>query len=321
MRIGQSLFFFGFSARDGYMLREVRRLCPTVFTILFSDELSRNASVRLCAFKAGARMVSDNILSVQEALRRVASLGRGGGELICPTCGSEGLTENELHLHHPLFHSCEANGCERCPICGVTEYLQCFAVHLHNEHGPPEGREPPPAPFAAFAWAVCRRPDGRFLMVNEPAGISRGAPRYWLPAGRVDIGESLLVAAQRETLEEAGVTVRIIGVLRFMVRWATGTVRIIFLVEPEFPDAMPKSIPDWESVGALWVEAAEAQALDVDDFRSPDPAELFPAVASGELMPQSVDTDAFRSFDVHHTMHAWRGAAAGRGIAVMLGSA
>ena len=65
--------------------------------------------------------------------------------------------------------------------------------------------------FAAFAWVVCRRAaDGKFAMVNEPAGICRGGrPAYWLPAGRVDAGESLAEAAAREALEEAGVAVEV----------------------------------------------------------------------------------------------------------------
>ena len=44
-----------------------------------------------------------------------------------------------------------------------------------------------------------------------------GAPAYWLPAGRLDAGESLAEAAQRECEEEAGVAVRPVGVLKLMV--------------------------------------------------------------------------------------------------------
>ena len=80
------------------------------------------------------------------------------------------------------------------------------------------------------------------MLVNEPAAISGGKPgywlglglglglgsvgpnpnpsggrpRYWLPAGRVDAGESLVEAARRECVEEAGVRVRPCGVLAFM---------------------------------------------------------------------------------------------------------
>jgi 8-oxo-dGTP pyrophosphatase MutT (NUDIX family) len=48
-------------------------------------------------------------------------------------------------------------------------------------------------------------------MVNEPAGIAGGKPRYWLPAGRVDAGEGMIEAGKREALEEAGIEVEIIN--------------------------------------------------------------------------------------------------------------
>jgi len=53
-------------------------------------------------------------------------------------------------------------------------------------------------------------------MVNEPAGISGGKPRYWLPAGRVDVGEGIIEAGKREAFEEAGIDVEITGALNFM---------------------------------------------------------------------------------------------------------
>merc|ERR1712232_1169629 len=106
-----------------------------------------------------------------------------------------------------------------------------LAVHLNNEHGPREAREPEPAPFPAFAWCVCRRADGKFLLVNEPAGISGGRPGYWLPAGRVDMGETLVECAVREAMEEAGVMVRAVVILRFQID-KEGVFRVAFLCEP-----------------------------------------------------------------------------------------
>jgi len=282
----------------------IRKQCHTAFTIFFGPAASEDAELRLRLFAAGAQMVTDHVPHLREALRRVALLGRGGGDFACPSCGLSGMTEDELHLHHPLYHTCEPNTNCTCPICGEsssTTRQANFAVHLHNSHGPHEEREPPPAPYAAFAWTVCRRKDGCFLLVNEPAGISRGAPRYWLPAGRVDVGESLLQAACRETLEEGGVEVHVTGVLRFMCSHFDGyhpCPRIIFLAEPVDEECVvPKSIPDWESAGSLWVQAKAVLSLDDDFFRSPDPVELFPAVESGALCSYPVDTPAFRNFD------------------------
>lgn len=52
-----------------------------------------------------------------------------------------------------------------------------FYLHLHNEHGPPDEREPPFPAFDAFSWVVCRRPsDGKFLMVHEPVSLNPSRP-------------------------------------------------------------------------------------------------------------------------------------------------
>ena len=169
--------------------------------------------------------------------------------------------------------------------------------HLHNQHGPPEAREPHFPAFAAFAWVVCQREsDGKFIMVNEPAGICRaGRPGYWLPAGRVDEGETFVEAAVREAEEEAGVAVEVTGLLRCML--SDGVPRIVMLARPTAGHGTPKAIPDFESVGAMFVDAAELAALGARDYRAPDPAKFFPRVASGELVPQSIDTDAWRALE------------------------
>jgi len=271
------------------------RISPTSFPIVFGA-LTSDALFRLQCFHSGARMVSDHAPHVFEALDLVAQQGQGKGVLSCISCGLADLTEEELHTHHPLYHAVDNNHSGTCCLCGRA--TSNFAVHLHNKHGPVEAREPEHSPWPAFAWVVCRHADGRFLMVNEPAGISRGLPRYWLPAGRVDIGESIVEAARRETLEEGGVRVRIDGILRFMVNFSSDrpTCRFVFLATP-VEEAPLKSLPDWESAGAIWVTADEVAALSNDCFRSPDPAELFPAVQSGQLRPLALDTEAFQQFD------------------------
>jgi 8-oxo-dGTP pyrophosphatase MutT (NUDIX family) len=62
-----------------------------------------------------------------------------------------------------------------------------------------------------FALVVVRNPlNGKFLVVDESRG--RG---LWLPGGGVDDNESLVQGAIRETREEAGVDIRVEGLLRF----------------------------------------------------------------------------------------------------------
>eukprot|EP00913_Durusdinium_trenchii_P002227 g2057.t1 len=87
-------------------------------------------------------------------------------------------------------------------------------------------------------------------------------------------------ACIREAWEEAGVKVRVTGLLRLMVD-SHGTLRADAAAEP-------KSVPDWESVGAMWVDVKELAKL--KDWSSAD-------VADGRLQPHPVNTEAFRRLE------------------------
>ena len=119
-------------------------------------------------------------------------------------------------------------------------------------------------PFASFVATAVGCVLGQMLMVNEPAGICRsGRPGYWLPAGRVDDGEGFVEAAVREAEEEAGVAVEVTGLLRCGL--SGGTPRIVLYARPRGGGSgeggVPKSIPDFESVGAMWVDHELLAAL------------------------------------------------------------
>lgn len=66
-----------------------------------------------------------------------------------------------------------------------------------------------PIPTYCFALVVVRL-GRRFLLVHE----RKHGQGWYLPAGRVEPGESFEAAALRETLEESGVPVVLEGVLR-----------------------------------------------------------------------------------------------------------
>jgi len=66
-----------------------------------------------------------------------------------------------------------------------------------------------PIPTWYFALVVVRL-QHRFLLVHE----RKHGQKWYLPAGRVERGESLVEAARRETLEESGIPVVIEGILR-----------------------------------------------------------------------------------------------------------
>jgi phosphatase NudJ len=131
-----------------------------------------------------------------------------------------------------------------------------------------------PIPTWCFALVVVRKED-RFLLVQE----SKYGEPWYLPAGRVEAGESFADAAIRETLEEAGIPVRVTGVLRVehSPSPAGSRMRVIFLAEP-VDDTPPKSEPDDESLGAAWVTLDE---LSEYRLRGEEVTELFTYVASG----------------------------------------
>src|SRR5436190_16271312 len=87
-----------------------------------------------------------------------------------------------------------------------------------------------------FAVVVVRKGD-RFLLVHE----RKHGQLWYLPAGRAEAGESLPMAAVRETLEETGVPVRLTGVLRIEHSPSLGGARVrgLFLAEP-VDDTPPK---------------------------------------------------------------------------------
>lgn len=111
-----------------------------------------------------------------------------------------------------------------------------------------------PVPTYAFALVVVRL-GHRFLLVHE----RKHSQLWYLPAGRVDPGESLVAAAHRETLEEAGIPIDITGILRIehtALLDGSARLRVFFLAHPR-DDTPPKQQPDLESLGAAWITLEE----------------------------------------------------------------
>jgi phosphatase NudJ len=77
---------------------------------------------------------------------------------------------------------------------------------------------------------------------------------WYLPAGRAEAGEDLVTTARRETLEEAGIPIVVDGILRVEhspLPGGNARLRVVFAARPA-DDAPPKSIPDDESLRAVW---------------------------------------------------------------------
>ncbi|MGL4463865.1 MAG: NUDIX hydrolase [Planctomycetia bacterium] len=131
-----------------------------------------------------------------------------------------------------------------------------------------------PIPTWFFAMVVVRR-DDRFVLVHEK---KMGRP-WSLPAGRVEPGETFAVAAVRETLEEAGILVKLDGILRVehSPTPTSARMRVVFTATPA-DDSPLKSIPDAESLKAEWVHVDE---LDRYTLRGPEIRSMLRYVADG----------------------------------------
>ncbi len=105
-----------------------------------------------------------------------------------------------------------------------------------------------PIPTWSFSLVVVRLGE-RILLVHE----REHGQGWYLPAGRVELGETFGQAAVRETQEEAGIDVVLEGVLRIEHSPTPlhSRMRVIFVARPA-DDAQPKSVPDKESLGAKW---------------------------------------------------------------------
>jgi phosphatase NudJ len=129
-----------------------------------------------------------------------------------------------------------------------------------------------------FFVLVVVRDAGRFLVVRE----AKHGQSWYLPAGRVEPGETLAEAAHRETMEESGVPIVLEGVLKVQhTPSAVGArLRVIYLARPA--DATPpRDHPNEHSLEARWVTLPEVGAL---PLRGEEVAALFRWVAGGAAL-------------------------------------
>jgi len=100
-----------------------------------------------------------------------------------------------------------------------------------------------------------------------------------------------MMSAIRETKEESGIDIKITGVLRFEYGPAHGKdarFRVVFFAEPIDENQQPKTIPDFESMGAAYIDFEQLQKL---PLRGSEPIEWFTYVhRGGTIYPLSVCT-------------------------------
>lgn len=135
-----------------------------------------------------------------------------------------------------------------------------------------------------LALVVVREGD-RYVLVHERK--NRG---WYLPAGRVEPGETLEEGARREVREEAGLEVELDGILRIEFTPQIGArnarLRVVFVAHPVGGEL--KSRPDAESLGAAWVSLEELPRY---RLRSGEVTRHFRHVANGgQIFPVSLLT-------------------------------
>ncbi|TWT66978.1 NADH pyrophosphatase [Posidoniimonas polymericola] len=125
-----------------------------------------------------------------------------------------------------------------------------------------------------FSVVAVRRGD-QFVLVQE----RKHGQRWYLPAGRVEPGETFECAARREVLEEAGIDVALTGLIGLeQSNTASGVrLRAVFTAEP-VGDSPLKSSPDKHTLQAVWVRPSE---LGHYDLRGVEVASLLEYLAAG----------------------------------------
>jgi ADP-ribose pyrophosphatase YjhB (NUDIX family) len=123
------------------------------------------------------------------------------------------------------------------------------------------------APHATVACVIEK--DGKYLMVEERDKFS-GEMVFNQPAGHLEEGESISDAALRETLEETGWRVELIGLLSIALHTAPNTgityYRTTFLAKPLAPVENAILDPDIHAVHWLDYESIVARSA---SMRSP----------------------------------------------------
>mmetsp|Transcript_11932 Transcript_11932/g.26356 ORF Transcript_11932/g.26356 Transcript_11932/m.26356 type:complete len:342 (+) Transcript_11932:69-1094(+) len=275
------------SRRAGADVAAARAVAPRdSFILLWNICADSAASLRHSAFVEGANMVSGDGSAVETVFRQILGMSRRG-TLVCPFCDRQGLTEDDLWKHCPLFHVYQPNRTMQCPCCQevCTMPRVPFPVHLRNEHGPcARGEVAKETSTGIFGIVLCRRRNGHVLLVQEFAGLG-----FWTPGGQVDPGESLCAAVARECEEEAGVAVTLTGIVDINVRSLSGGRlwrRVVFVGEPQDENACPKSIPDFESAGAVWADPMELEQL---PLRGDEPLTYYRMLQKGvQVMPLQI---------------------------------
>lgn len=126
------------------------------------------------------------------------------------------------------------------------------------------GAEYPKVPLVAVGAIVVR--DSRVLLVRRGQPPSEGL--WAIPGGRVELGETLQEAAEREIREETGLTIRArnpIYTFDFIQRDEDGGVRFHYVIVDLLADYVSGAVqPGDDAHEARWVAPGELEELPVN---------------------------------------------------------
>jgi 8-oxo-dGTP diphosphatase len=125
-------------------------------------------------------------------------------------------------------------------------------------------REYPDAPRVAVGAIVVR--DGRVLLVRRGQPPSEGL--WAIPGGRVELGESLQEAAEREIMEETGLTIRArhpVHTFDVILRDGDGRVRFHYVIVDLLADYVSGELrPGDDAYEVRWVTPGELEELPIN---------------------------------------------------------
>ncbi len=130
-----------------------------------------------------------------------------------------------------------------------------------------------PIPTWFFVLVAVRR-GNQFLVLQE----RKHGQLWYLPAGRVELGEDMITAAKRETFEEAGVRVSIDGVVRIehLPLWeGHARIRVVFVGSCVDEG---EELGGEDSLQARWVSLDDLETL---PLRGDEVRRLFEYLAGG----------------------------------------